>query len=164
MRGWYRLYEDYSHDHGIVSQPEMHDASVLEGRPIDVAGLPPLEFELDAPDDAWLPHFMTGGTVLASDAFIATMRGARVDNFQCFPVRLSIRGTGTVRDDYRLFNVLGRRGPGATGDAPALDAAALHMFRLADIPADLLVDEVVREALAAHRPPGGWGIILEALE
>lgn len=164
MRGWYRLYEDYAHDHGIVAQPAMHDASVLEGRPIDAIGLPPLEFELEAPDDGWLPHFMTGGTVLASDAFISTLRAAGVGNLQCFPVRLSVRGTGTVRHDYRLFNVLGRRGPGAAGDAEAADAGSLHMYRLADIPADLVVDDVVREALATHRPTGGWGIVLEALD
>jgi len=163
MRGWYRLYEDYSHDHGIVSQPALHDASVLQGRPIETTGLPPLEFELDAPDDAWLPHFMTGGTVLASDAFIATLRAAGADNFQSFRARLSIRGSGAVRHDYQLFNVLGQRGPGAA-DAPPPGAGAVHMFRRAGIPADLGVDDVVRDALAAHRPPGGWGVILEALD
>ena len=154
MRGWYRLYEDYSHDHGIVPQPALHDAKCA-------AEPPPAAAQFDStPRTMRLPHFMTGGTVLAKHHRHPARRGRRQLPFRA---RLSIRGSGAVRHDYQLFNVLGQRGPGAA-DAPPPGAGAVHMFRRAGIPADLVVDDVVRDALAAHRPPGGWGVILEALD
>ena len=161
---YYELSEDYHHDHGITAGPKLPDRSVMAGEAIDGRLLPELRFEINVPDGAPCPHFMTGGTVIASDTLVAVLRSAGVDNFQCFPARLVNPHTGTERPGYQLFNVLG------VGDLPRTGAEALaggpdglHMFRLADRRATLVVDEVVRDALVAGRPPGGWGILLEEL-
>lgn|SRR5690606_8139260 len=167
MSRYYELSEDYLHDYGITSGPKLPDRSVMAGEAVDGGLLPELRFEVNVPDGESCPHYMTGGTVIASDRLVAVLRGAGVDNFQCFPARLVNPDTGMERTGYQLFNVLGVGSvtdAGATmADAAAAGRGGLHMFRLAGSLATLVVDEVVRDALVAHRPPEGWGILLEEL-
>jgi len=99
---------------------------------------------------------------------VAVLQGAGVHNFQCFPARLVDPQTGKEHAGYQLFNVLGVASLPGT-EAGGADRAAgglggLHMFRLVDSLATLVVDDVVRAALVANRPPEGWGILLEELE
>ncbi len=166
MSRYYELSEDYLHDYGITRGPKLPDRSVMAGEAVDGSLLPELRFEINVPDGESCPHYMTGGTVIASDRLVAVLRGAGVDNFQCFPARLVNPDTGMERSGYQLFNVLGVGSVTAAG-AAMVDAATrrsrLHMFRLAGNLATLVVDEVVRDALVAHRPAGGWGILLEEL-
>lgn len=167
MSRYYALSEDYFHDYGITAGPKLPDRSIMAGEPFDGCLLPELRFEVNVPDGDRCPHFMTGGTVIASDTLVAVLQGAGVHNFQCFPARLVNPQTGREYAGYRLFNVLGVAslpGPesGAAGCA-AGGPAWLHMFRLVDNRATLVVDDVVRGALVANRPPEGWGILLEAL-
>src|SRR5690606_4651009 len=167
MSRYYELSEDYLHDYGITSGPKLPDRSVMAGEAVDGGLLPELRFEVNVPDGESCPHYITGGTVVASDRLAAVLRDAGVDNFQCFPVRLVNPETGREWPGYQLCNVLGVGSFPATGttgaDAGASDPAGLHMFRLAGSLATLVVDEVVRDALVAHRPPEGWGILLEEL-
>ncbi len=167
MSRYYELSEDYLHDYGITAGPKLPDRSILAGEAVDGRLLPELRFEVNVPDGKPCPHFMTGGTVIASDTLVAALRGAGVHNFQCFPARLVDPRTDREHTGYQLFNVLGvARLPGT--DAGEAGCAAdgpggLHMFRLADSPATLVVDDVVRASLVANRPPEGWGILLEEL-
>src|SRR5690606_9380988 len=158
------MSEGYFHDHGITAGPKLPERSVMAGEPVDGSQLPRLRFEINVPDAEPCPHFMTGGTVIASDALIAVLRGIDVDNFQCFPARLVNPRTGRERTGYHLVNAPGGAsragGAGAGGGGPD----GLHMFRLAESPAAMVVDETVRDALVAHRPVEGWGILLEELE
>lgn len=167
MSRYYVMSEGYFHDHGITAGPKLPERSVMAGEPVDGSQLPRLRFEINVPDAEPCPHFMTGGTVIASDALIAVLRGIGVDNFQCFPARLVNPGTGRERTGYHLFNVLGvaSLAGGADGAGAGVGGPdGLHMFRLAESPATLVVDETVRDALVAHRPVEGWGILLEELE
>lgn len=167
MPRYYALSEDYLHDHGITAGPTLPDRSVMAGEAVDGGLLPELTFEVDVPDGTPCPHFMTGGTVIASDTLVAVLRAAGVDNFQCFPARLIDPRTGREHTGYQLFNVLGLASLPAAGAGEADGVAdgpdGLHMFRLADSPATLVVDDVVRAALVANRPPEGWGIMLEQM-
>ncbi|NOJ91478.1 hypothetical protein HMI51_00750 [Corallococcus coralloides] len=40
----------------------------------------------------------------------------------------------------------------------------LHMFRLAESPSVLVIDESVKAALKENRPAEGWGIVFEELD
>lgn len=167
MSRYYELSEDYLHDYGITTGPKLPDRSVMAGEPVEASLLPELRFEVNVPDGEPCPHFMTGGTVLASDTLVAVLRGAGVGNFQCFPARLVNPQTGREWSGYQLFNVLGSASLPGTGtgeaDVAACGADGLHMFRLVVSPETLVVGEVVRDALVAHRPPEGWGILLEEM-
>ena len=167
MSRYYALSEDYLHDYGITAGPKLPDPSIMAGEPVDGRLLPELGFEVNVPDGEPRPHFMTGGTVIASDTPVAVLQGAGVHKFQCFPARLVDPRTGREHAGYRLFNVLGvaslpRSEAGGAGRA-AGGPGGLHMFRLVDSPSTLVVDDVVRAALVSNRPPEGWGILLEAL-
>jgi hypothetical protein len=187
MARHYFLESDDTLDHGITSGPTLPDGAILAGTPVDPRTLPALDYEVDLPANAPWPHFLTGGTVLASTRFVEVLEAAGARNFERFPARLRNPETGQSRDDYVLLNVLGlyaatdparSRGdtlvPGDVG-IPALQAMIevvldaertpnLHMFRLAEDPSLLVIDAHLRAALRAHAPEGGWGIMLEALD
>ena len=187
MARHYLLDSDDMLDHGIISGPTLPDGAILAGTPVDPRTLPPLDYEVDLPEHAPWPHFLTGGTVLASTRFRDVLEAAGARNFESFPARLRNPETGQARDDYVLLNVLGlyaaadpARSRGDTlipGDmrTPALLALTgivldpertpdLHMFRLAEDPTLLVIDAHLRAALRAHAPEGGWGIMLEAID
>src|SRR5690606_41558470 len=148
------MSEGYFHDHGITAGPKLPERSVMAGEPVDGSQLPRLRFEINVPDAEPCPHFMTGGTVIASDALIAVLRGIGVDNFQCFSARLVNPGTGRERTGYHLFNVLGvaRLAGGAAGAGGGVGGpGGLHRVRPAAGPATRGVDETVRHAVMAHR-------------
>lgn len=187
MDRYFRLSADYYLDHGITSGPTLPDGSVMAGQRVEADSLPELVYQIDVPDNDSCPHFLTDGTVIASGLFIDTLRDAGAHNVQQFPARLFNPASGKQRDNFFLFNVLGmyraadlRRSSfdpliaADPDDAPlvalrevVLDAArlpALRIFRLAEDPTVLVIDEALKAALARHRPVGGWGIMFEELE
>ncbi|NVJ18616.1 imm11 family protein [Myxococcus sp. AM010] len=186
---YYQLSEDDFLDHGITSGPTLPDESIMAGKWVEADTLPRLVYEVDTPDDEPCQHFMSGGAVLASERFIQVLRGAGVNNFQCFPALLVNPETQKQRSGYFLFNVLGlikaadmQKSSFETlmeADAEGVDVSlvsfnnivldgtksrGLHMFRLAESPAVLVIDESVKTALKGNRPEEGWGIVFEELD
>src|SRR5690606_27227167 len=161
---YYVMSEGYFHDHGITAGPKLPERSVMAGEPVDGSQLPRLRFEINVPDAEPCPHFMTGGTVIASDALIAVLRGIGGDSVECFRAGLVDPGTGRERSGYHLCDVLGVASLAGGAGAGVGGPDGRHMFRLAERPATLVVDETVRDGLVAHRPVEGWGILLEELE
>lgn len=187
MRKYYQLSEAHSHDYGLTAGPTLPDGSVLAGKMVAAESLPELIYEVNVPDDEPCPHFMTGGTVIVSERFIQALVAAGATNFQQFPALLLNPETRKRREGFFLFNVLGLAAAADLsrssydtlmeadpGDVPlvafqqvVLDGARapdLRMFRLAEDPCVLVVDEVVLDALKEHRPEEGWGITLEELD
>ena len=87
MKKYYQLTDDYELDYGITKSPPMPDG-VFTGESIDVNSLPPLNFEINVPDDESCTHYMTEETVIVSDVFVKLLQKISVDNFQVFPVKL----------------------------------------------------------------------------
>jgi hypothetical protein len=176
-------------DYGLTGGPTLPDGSVLAGRLTDADELPELLYEINVPDDQLCPHFMTGEAVIVSKQFIDVLLGIGVQNFQSFPAVLINPETGKKRGNYFLFNVLGlikaadlsqssfdmlMEGDPNGVEVPlvafnhlVLDEKkirSLKMFRLAEDPTSLIIDETVVNSLKQHRPEGGWGVIFEAVD
>jgi len=189
MKKYYQIYDDYFLDYGLIGGPELPDGSVYAGKVTDEKDLPGLVYEINVPDDQECPHFMTGEAVLVSGLFVEVLHDLGVDNFQAFPAVLFNSETGKKRGNYFLFNVLGLvQGADLNGstfdmlmegdqegvDVPlvafnhlVLDSSNLHdlkMFRLAEDPSTLVMDEYVVNGLKQRRPLDGWGVIFEELE
>ncbi|WP_426754617.1 imm11 family protein [Myxococcus sp. Y35] len=189
MSKYYQLSEDYFLDHGITAGPTLPDESIMAGKRVEADVLPELIFEISTPDDEPCQHFMSGGAVIVSQRFIEVLREAGVTNFQVFPALLINPETQKQRTGFFLFNVLGittaadmqrssfdvlmEAGTGGP-DVPlvsfkqivldATKARGLHMFRLAESPSVLVIDETIKTALKENRPEEGWGIVLEEIE
>jgi hypothetical protein len=129
------------------------------------------------------PHWIGDRIPLVSALFIAALREAGVDNFQTFPARLRCHPSAAIRTDHVAFNAIGlvdcadrlasvgtQVGTLLTDDGHGprqVDYAELvlcrsrtrdlRMFRLADCPAKLLVDDPVMKALSTRTPDAGWG-------
>ncbi|RYY75447.1 MAG: hypothetical protein EOO52_08590 [Gammaproteobacteria bacterium] len=189
MTKYFQIYDDYFLDYGLTGGPTLPDGSVLAGKMTDGNKLPELVYEINVPDDQSCPHFMTGEAVIVSKQFIDALLSMSVQNFQSFPAVLVNPDTGKKRGNYFLFNVLGlikaadlsqssfdmlMEGDPEGVDVPlvafnhlVLDAKkirSLKMFRLAEDPTSLIIDETVVNGLKQHRPVGGWGVIFEAVD
>jgi hypothetical protein len=137
-----------------------------------------MDFTIDSARGA-PPHWIGERIPLVSALFIAALRQAGVDNFQTFPTRLRCQPSAAIRTDHVAFNAIGlvdcadrlaSVGTLLTDDGPGprqVDYAELvlcrswtrelRMFRLADCPAMLLVDDQVMKALSTRTPDDGWG-------
>jgi hypothetical protein len=189
MSTYYQLAEDYFLDYGVTSGPTLPDGSIMAGKWVDANSLPELIYEINVPDDEPCQHFMTGGTVIVSEHFIKVLQGAGVTNFQQFPAVLVNPSTKKQRTGFYLFNVLGmikaadlQKSSFDTlmdADAEGVDVPlvafnqivldgtkprGLHMFRMAESPNVLVVDDTIKTALKENRPEGGWGIMLEEMD
>ncbi len=190
MKKYFKLEDDNYLDYGLTKVPEIDDEqSEMSGSMIDPAKLPPLIFEHDFPRGEPMPHFLTGGTVLASKTLIDLLTKIGVNNFQAFPAQLVNPETGEKRDDYFLFNVIGLMkvanlekseydglmdGNPEGIDAPLVAFKKLtinrnqvgdaDMFRLAEEPITIIISERIDDALVKYRPEGGWGIIVEEVD
>lgn len=189
MTTYYQLMEDYSLDYGITDGPKLPDGCVMTGSWVEPESLPELVYEIDVPDDEPCQHFMTGGTVIASQHLIQVLHNAGVTNFQHFPVVLINPDTRKKRTGFFLFNVLGLLKAADMGKSAfdtlmeaddegvavplvafnelVLDGSklgGLRMFRLAESPSVLIVDEAIKTALVDNRPDDGWGIMLEEVD
>ena len=189
MNTYYQLTEDYFLDYGIINGPKLPDGSIMAGKWVEADTLPELVYEINVPDDEPCQHFMTGGTVIVSEHFIKVLQGAGVTNFQQFPALLINPDTKKQRTGYFLFNVLGMlkaadlqkssfdplmEGDEEGVDVPlvafnkiALDGSKVHglrMFRMAEDPMVLVIDQNIKTALKENRPEGGWGVMYEEID
>jgi len=168
---YFRIFDDYELEASFTRE-------TVEGR-----------YRVDVSENAAWPHFMTGGALLVSGAFLRALESAGVTPCEAEPVSLVDARTGHARDGYFELKVLASRQAadlrGSTFDVlmegsddgtipptlafteVVLEAGRVggsKMFRLAEDPTVLVIDETVRDALVAHRPAEGWGVILEELE
>ncbi len=186
MSSYYKLESSNYVSFGIQNAPKLGEQSVMAGRVLDPSKLPLLVYEHNFPCNEPLPHFLTGGTVLASQTFLNVLEFVGVDNYQAFPVVLINPDTHEKREDYFLFNVLGlvqaanlgeshydELMPGNSGGANVplvafqdlvIDSKrtqSLDMFRLAEEPISIVVSDSVVQGLKQNKPEGGWGIVIE---
>jgi len=190
MKKYFKLESSNYVSYGLRKVPEIDDEqSEMSGSMIDHTKLPPLIFEHNFPIGEPMPHFLTGGAVLASKTLIDLLTTIGVNNFQAFPALLVNPETGEKRDDYFLFNVLGlmrvanleeskydelMSGNPEGIDLPllafkdlAINGAQVHdidMFRLAEEPISVIVSERVVDALKNNKQDGGWGIVVEEVD
>ncbi|TNE45484.1 MAG: hypothetical protein EP343_26580 [Deltaproteobacteria bacterium] len=188
MSSYYKLESSHYVSFGIQNAPKLGEQSVMTGSVVDPSKLPPLVYEHNFSGNEPLPHFLTGGTVLASQTFLNVLDSVGVDNYQAFPATFINPDTHDKREDYFLFNVLGlvqaanldesrydELMPGSSGgiEVPlvafqdlVLDSKRtqhLDMFRLAEEPITIVVSDSVVEGLKQNKPEGGWGIVIEQL-
>lgn len=189
MKDYYKLESNNYVDYGIQESPKLGEQGILTGNIIDPSKLPPLVYEHNFPKGEPVPHYLTGGTVLASKFFIDLIQSLGINNYQAFPAVLLNPETQEKRDDYCLFNVIGllkaadlsassydeiMKGNSEGIDLPLLafkdisiDGKRVHdidMFRLAEEPISLIVSNLVIDALKANKPEDGWGMVIEKLD
>ncbi len=192
MKKYFKMRSSNYVNYGLRKAPKLgYEQSVTSGSMIDPAKLPPLVFEYNFPRGETMPHFLTGGTVLASKSLIDLLKKIGVDNFQAFPAQLINPETGEKRDDYFLFNVLGlmkvanleasKYDTLMGGDPEGIHAPLpllafkslaingdqvgdIDMFRLAEQPMRIIISERIDNALIKYRPEGGWGIVVEEVD
>ena len=189
MTQYFEVESDNFLDFGVTKSPKLGSQSILGGRIIKQDLLPPLVYEIDFPNDVELPHFLTGGTVLASQRLINLLRSQGVENFQAFHAELLNPDTGKKWSQYYLFNVIGLIKAAnmdksdydelmpASPDGINIPLVAFNkisidksktrdtlMFRLAEDPTVLIVHEKIVDALDDNRPEEGWGIDVIELE
>jgi hypothetical protein len=155
----------------IIAGPDA-DEAWGEGRLLELPPAAPLVFTLD-PAASDQPASMYDGLFpLWSDALLRAVREAGVDNLQAFPAALQDARSGRPWSPYWAVNVVGLvaavdlegsglPADGERGDLPpavfVLDqkkAAPFRLFRLAESPDLVLVDEQVRRAIE-RRPDLG---------
>jgi len=189
MNQYYKFSTTGYVDFGVQKAPLLREQSVMQGRVIDPQKLPKLIFEHNFPIGESIPHFLTGGTVLASNKLLTVLESAGVDNYQAIPATLINPNTNEIRADYFLFNILGlieatiladsnydelMEGSVEGGELPlvafnkiVIDRKKINgadMFRLAEDPINIVVSSEVVKALKANKPKEGWGINIENLE
>lgn len=105
------------------------------------------------------------GDCLMAGALVEALQGAGVDNLQVFPAVLTDNDTGTVREDYRVVNIVGKVAAADMRQSHAISlgggqvfthltvdparARDLLMFRLGESLIDVIVHEKVAKAVAA---------------
>ena len=189
MNQYFKLESSNYVNFGISKSPKLAEQSVMKGQFIDPDKLPELIFEHDFPVGEPMPHYLTGGTVLASQKLLKVLDNAGVDNYQAFPAILVNPQTKEIKRDYYLFNVLGllkatslndsnydelMKGSPEGIDLPlvafnkiVIDSKktyGTYMFRLAEEPVSIIVNTQIIHALKNNKPDEGWGIIVEELE
>lgn len=189
MNQYFKLESSNYVNFGICKSPKLAEQSVMKGQFIDPDKLPELIFEHDFPVGEPMPHYLTGGTVLASQKLLKVLDNVGVDNYQAFPAILVNPQTKEIKRDYYLFNVLGlvkatsindsnydelMKGSPEGIDLPLLAFNELvidskktygtYMFRLAEEPISIIVNAQVVHALKKNKPDEGWGVVVEELE
>jgi hypothetical protein len=181
----YELSSDIYAEFGVDDDPEvLEEVNFLEGALLDTSLPSPITFIVTHTADEPPQHMPVSVTPLMSGELVKALQEIGVANLQCFPAQLRSAEDGTVWDDYFAVNVVGlvacadlekseyefiidRPGESST---PLLDFVELHvdpirageypMFRLAECPAMLLVNEKVVNYLRNIRPDEEWGITL----
>jgi hypothetical protein len=109
------------------------------------------------------PHWIGTRVPLVSEHFLEILEQAGVDNFQTIPVLLT-DPSGQSWTSHAVFNVIGAvdaADPEASNGGDLVLARAksrgLSVFRLADDPEKLLVNDQVMRLLRQNVPAEGWG-------
>jgi len=180
---YHQITTDNYLDYGVTKNPKLPGGvSFLAGAQIQGPLPSPLVFQVDFPTRQDVPHLLGDSIPIVSDYLSKTLRGCGVDNFQLFPAVLRNPKTRIEWDGFWAFNAIGlvaaakmdksksdllMEGDPEGVDVPlraftdlVLDAKktrGLLMFRLAEAPPTLLIEDRVNKYIDAHDPPDGWG-------
>ena len=179
---YYRMNSDPA-TQNIFLQRESHPFDMMiDGAPLPDDTATPFEFsmEVDLDEDGGVeePHlfpFIREPCVMSS-SFLATLRGAGVDNIQAFPAVLTNTRTRRQYNGYFAANVIGMVACANIAESnatPLADVYFFHdlvidprkthdllLFRLAESQMEIIVHEKVARAI---RAAGHAGIVLEPL-
>lgn len=184
MGRYFRLFDDYFREGGLTSPPDDVVAVELENARAPAQGL----WVEVSEGEPW-PHFMTGGALVVSEMFLRMLESAGVTGVESRPIPLNDLRTRSQRIGWaklevpRVANVVvlersdydvlmegsddGAIPPLLAFSTIVLDEEKVQgrrLFALVEDPTVLIVDEAVKDAIAAQRPPEGWGVMLEELE
>ena len=186
MSRYYRIFEDHDLDGGLTDPPDDLGPPDLSQADGDV---PQQVFWVEMPEDTPWPHFLTGGALLVSEALLGALEAAGVKAIATRPVLVQDLRTRTPRPGWVALEVpqvekvvdlersafdllMGGSDDGGIPPLVAFNEIVLHasravgrkLFRLAEDPTVLIIDETVMHALRSFRPPDGWGLMVEELE
>jgi hypothetical protein len=177
-------------DYRVTKEPELPDGQQFAYGVKMKGDVPePLVFEVDYPTREQVPHFVCATIPVFSDALVAMVRSAGVENFEVYRAVLRNPHTGAEWDGYSVFHEIGliaaadldksqydtimaghSKGvvtPLAGFQLLVLDHRKTRnaaMFRLAESPDMLLIHDRVLAHIKKHRPPGGWGFDATEIE
>lgn len=190
---YYRLLEDFDNFCGVLNDPEiMYEIDFVRGQVIgdeDIKRIDnPLVFQVDCTRDRPPMHLDGISIPVMSKELVALFQKHGVDNLQLFPALLKNEKTGDTWTDFYAVNIVGLiacadmdasdhsvigRRPGS--DFPlahfhrlVIDEKKAHghyLFRLAEEPHVILINDEIDQALCNNKPRGGqWGIDVLMLE
>jgi hypothetical protein len=164
MLGCFGPLEEDSTEIRHVPRPE--GVSWNSGARIDVPVPQPLRMELDPQHPGVLLPMYHKGVLVFSDAMVAALRDAGVDNLELFDAVIDDPFTGRPHTDYKVVNIVGAISAADLGkskhrawgeplydvdfDGVVIDprkARGALMFRLAENVAGIVVHRRVKEAL-----------------
>jgi hypothetical protein len=176
MKTYYLLLEDPTSDNafGIAKGPDnLEPVDWIQGKKLSPGPAPQLLtlHEASGTSDK-LADIGAGLYTVFSPRLRNVLTAAGVDNIDYFPARLELPGTGSHWDDYFLVNILGliRAVAGPAGAHPSgrrslagmlthftIDeqrAAGVPLFRLAESPDLIVIDEPVKAKIEAANLDG----------
>ncbi len=171
--GYFILQQDLR----IVGQPALlgcpdsvDPEEFLDGRVLPTPGTP-LRFSLSPRSTKYRGCIISGIVTLFHDVFRMELTRLGIDNIQYFPVELQ-NPEGEIELKYSLVNVIGLIEavdasnsvitPRAGGGRGVLEsfkikesaARGQRLFRLAENPTLIIIDQTLRDSLEAFNPPG----------
>jgi hypothetical protein len=183
MTDYYEFDTNNYIDYGVKKGPKLPPAISFMSGEIIKSPLPELVFEVNFPKGEQLPHLLGDEVPLVSGTLLEVLKRAGIDNFQIFPANIMNPTTKQTWEGYYAFNVIGLISAAnmQASDYDTLMAGSpdgvnlplvafrtivldekntfgLPMFRLAQSPDVILVNQYVVEALKANKPVNGWGI------
>ncbi len=170
---YYRLSVDLVEMNVYLEEQFEEPDSLIGGKPMPGATAVPLEYtmavdkglddDLEYVDEPPLMYAFFPHVNLMSTRLVQTLTGAGVDNLQLFPARITDPNTGATYDDYFAVNVIGLvecADMDESDHAPLADLFFFHelvikpektlglpLFRLAESPIDIIVNERVAQTI-----------------
>jgi hypothetical protein len=179
----FQLEKNIYDEHGITENPTiLSSISFLNGTIIDTNKInTPLVFESDFNTNNPPKHFLGNKIPVVSSQFKDLLQQNGVDNFQAIEATITNSEEDLQWNDYYAFNVIGLLAcvdlskskytvidPGGGIMLPLLSfkniaiqeekVKGFKLFRLAESPDILIIDESVLNAIKSNPLPGGWGI------
>jgi hypothetical protein len=182
---YYILQQDpriLDHAYAMSGPPNVDPLDLIDGKILPDPG--PLRLSLSPRSGKFRGAIIGGLVTLFHQRFIAELLRLGIDNFQCFPVEL-VNPDGGIELTYSLINVIGLLEavnekesaikPRATGGRGQLYSFKIdsgktmgqQLFRIAEAPSLIIIDESLRESLLVFNAPGilmlpterydGWG-------
>ncbi|HWV15433.1 MAG TPA: hypothetical protein VN030_08365 [Cellvibrio sp.] len=147
--------------------PQFEGVNWLHGRPIDRYIPTPIEILLDLDQPGIMLPMFYSGVLVFSDAMIAALHRAGVNNFECFDAVLKDTVNGVDYTNYKVINIIGLVAAAnleksvcdTRGGEPLIDVyfdslvlnenkiKDLYMFRLAECVTGIVIHEKVKQAL-----------------
>lgn len=179
---YYRIKPSIYEEYGIERDPRLPPrVSFKTGSAIPVPLETPVVFPTDNTADHPPCHFAGISIPVMSKLLVSALEIAGVDNMTLYEAILKNEDSGETWDDYYAVNILGRlacadlaasdyvelgRRP---GEGPPLlrfkklvidpkKTRGMPLFRLAESPSQILIQDRILETINEQEPPGGWGI------